>query len=278
MDSLIRWAGGKRLLVEEYKRQDLFSKESFYVEPFLGGGGSFLGLKQKKSAGCDVNESLIYLWRMVRDEPEELVSRYDYYHGVHTPNTYYVARESYNNLIRSHDSTRFSKETKKDIAGIFFYLMNTCHRGICRYNEKKEFNVPVGDGGTRLPTVEAIREKVLMVSQKIQDCYFEVFDFEQAIKYYGDEHQNVFFYCDPPYSQKEGKGFQSYSPTDWKNSDADRLAEVLKTSGCDFAVSEIDIPAVRERYAGCKFIEIQADRKVGGDRSKVGELLILSRV
>lgn len=267
MTNLIKWAGGKAKLAPLFKKFAVFSQESFYVEPFLGGGGSFLQLKREFAAASDKNPSLIALWESVRVNLDGLMARYEYHYAKHSQENYYyyTVRKQYNLIKQS---------TQRDeLAGLFFYLMNTCFNGLCRYNLHGEFNTPIGD---KLPSVALLRDKLLSVQSKVQSTAFHCWDFEETITYYQSK-PNAFFYCDPPYSQVDGKGFQDYTG-DWKETDADRLAQILKASGCDFAVSEIDCPAVRERYAGYPIIELQANRSIGGNRSKVNEVLILSRV
>ena len=265
MTNLIKWAGGKAKLAPLFKNYAVFSQESFYVEPFLGGGGSFLQLKGEFAAASDKNSSLIALWSAVRDDLDGLMTHYESYHTRHSRDSYYEARLQYNLLkpLGQHEK----------LPGLFLYLINTCFNGLCRYNLSGEFNTPIGD---HIPSVASVRDKLLSVRFKIENTAFHCWDFEKTIAYYHSK-PNVFFYCDPPYSQVDGKGFQDYTG-DWKETDADRLAQALQVSGCDFAVSEIDCRAVRSRYADYPMIELQANRSIGGNRSKVGELLILSRV
>jgi DNA adenine methylase len=263
--NLIKWAGGKAKLAPLFKNYAVFYQESFYVEPFLGGGGSFLQLKGEFAAASDKNSSLIALWSAVRDDLDGLMAHYEFYHARHSRDSYYEARSKYNLLKPSGQHEK--------LPGLFLYLINTCFNGLCRYNLRGEFNTPIGD---RIPSVVSVREKLLSVQSKIENTAFHYWDFEETITYYQSK-PNAFFYCDPPYSRVDGKGFQDYT-ADWKETDADRLAQVLKTLGCDFAVSEIDCPAVRSRYADYPMIELQANRSIGGNRSKVGELLILSRL
>lgn len=273
MTNLIKWAGGKAKLAPLFKEFAVFSQENFYVEPFLGGGGSFLQLKGEYAVASDKNPSLIALWELTRDDIESLISRYDYYHHLHNAKNYKIARSEYNQLNRNLYDNRVLPELKKDVAGVFLYLLKTCFNGLCRYNLKGEFNTPIGD---KLPTVEAVRERLLIVQDKIKSTNFHHWDFEKTIKHYQSK-SNAFFYCDPPYSKVNAKGFQGYIEG-WFDTDADRLAQSLIASGCDFAVSEIDCPAVRSRYAGYPIIELQASRSIGGNRSKVNEVLILSRL
>lgn len=271
--NLVKWAGGKNLLAPELEKHFNLDKNCFYVEPFLGGGGSFLNLKKQFAAGSDKNQSLIYLWEFVRDDLDSITDGYAYYHELHSPDGYENARKLYNDLYKDIEKGKMLDELKKDIAILFLYLLNTGYNGLCRYSLKTGFNVPIGD---KLPAVQSVREKLLIVQDRIKNTVFHCWDFEKTIKHYQSK-SNAFFYCDPPYSQVNGKGFQDYTG-DWKETDADRLAQVLNVSGCDFAVSEIDLPAVRERYAGYPIIELQANRSIGGNRSKVNEVLILSRI
>jgi DNA adenine methylase len=265
LTNLIKWAGGKAKLAPLFKDYAVFSHESFYVEPFLGGGGSFLQLKGEFAAASDKNNSLIALWSAVRDDLGGLMARYESHYARHSRDSYYEAREQYN-LLKPWGQ-------HEKLPGLFLYLINTCFNGLCRYNLHGEFNTPIGD---RIPSVASVREKLLLVQSKIENTAFHCWDFEETISYYKSK-PNAFFYCDPPYSQVNGKGFQDYTG-DWKETDADRLVQVLKASGCDFAVSEIDCPAVRERYADYPMIELKANRSIGGNRSKVRELLVLSRI
>jgi DNA adenine methylase len=275
MTNLVKWAGGKALLAAEFEKHLKLDKNSFYVEPFLGGGGSFLQVNKGFGAGSDLNKSLICLWEFVRDDLDSITSGYAYYHDLHSAGGYKDARDQYNNLYRDKTKVEIlEEEEKRDIAILFLYLLNTGYNGLCRYSAKTGFNVPVGD---KLPSIQSVREKLLIVQDKIKNSSFHCWDFTKTIKHY-QAKGNVFFYCDPPYSKVNGKGFQSYTG-EWKGTeDADRLKQVLIESGSRFAVSEIDCPEVRERYADYPMIEILANRSIGGNRSKVSELLILSQL
>lgn len=272
MVGLIKWAGSKRLLVDFLAEQFALKENCFYVEPFVGGGNSFLELKKEFSAASDLNQPLIYLWESVRDDLDCLMSTYSYYHELHSPGGYESARKQYNDMIKDIGKFTILEEKRKDIAGLLLYIMKTCYNGLYRTRKREHFfNTPIGD---KLPAIRNVREELLIVQDRIRFTNFHCWDFEKTVKHYQSKG-NVFFYCDPPYSQIDGKGFQGYIG-DWQNSDADRLKEVLVESGCRFAVSEIDCPEVRARYEGCRLIELQANRSIGGNRSKVDELLIVN--
>lgn len=272
MVGLLKWAGSKRLLVDVLKNSFQLKKDCFYVEPFVGGGNSFLELKGDFAAASDLNQPLIYLWEAVRDDFECLISTYSYYHELHSPGGYEQARSQYNSMIKDIGEYTILAEKRKDIAGLLLYIMKTCYNGLYRSRKREHyFNVPIGD---KIPGIRNVREELLIVQDRIKTTNFHCWDFEKTIKHYQSK-SNVFFYCDPPYSQIDGKGFQDYIGG-WGDSHADRLKESLTASGARFAVSEIDCPAVRARYKGCRFVEVKANRSIGGDRSKVDELLILN--
>ena len=274
MIALLKWAGSKRLLVEFLRENFKLEKDCFYVEPFVGGGNSFLDIKGEFAAASDKNLSLIYLWEAVKGDLDSLISWYSYYYDLHSDKGYETARKVYNDLIRDIDKGEILPERKLDIAGVFLYIMKTCYNGLCRYRKREHYyNVPIGD---KLPSIKSVTEELREVNSRIQNTRFHYWDFEETITYYQSK-PNAFFYCDPPYSQIDGKGFQDYIGG-WQNSDADRLKKTLVESGCRFAVSEIDCPAVRERYVSYPIIELQANRSIGGNRSKVNEVLILSRI
>ena len=77
----LKWAGGKRQLVNEIKKKlPVNFKESkedlIYYEPFLGGGSVFFYLKNhykiKKSVISDINPELMLTYKCIQKKPEDL--------------------------------------------------------------------------------------------------------------------------------------------------------------------------------------------------------------
>ncbi|MCK4318517.1 DNA adenine methylase, partial [Candidatus Bathyarchaeota archaeon] len=74
MRPLLKWAGGKRSLVE--KILSLFPddhEERSYHEPFMGGGAVFFSLEPVRGSVNDINPRLMNFYKIVRDSPEELI-------------------------------------------------------------------------------------------------------------------------------------------------------------------------------------------------------------
>lgn len=98
-------------------------------------------------------------------------------------------------------------------------------------------------------------------------------DFEKLIKQY--DHEEAFFYCDPPYSKGCG-----YAVTSTEDFDHECLRDVLKGIKGRFLLSYDDSPKVRELYKGFEMIEVERQNGInnrqGTDRANkvFKELLI----
>lgn len=273
--TLIKWAGGKSRFCKHFNLLRICNNsDSYHVEPFLGGGGSFLHLKKQNAAASDINPDLVNLWEITRDDPASLITSYINYFNSHSKLEYYQQRVLFNSCRFTLQSEKVLTADKKHIAGLFLYLMKTSFNGLCRYSQQGVFNAPCGDS---IATIEAVTNTINSVSKKIQNVEFSCCSFEQTIAKYQDR-KDVFFYCDPPYSKVNGKGFQEYAGGSWGRTDADLMAKTLIDSGCQFVVSEVDTEQVRNRYPNSHFVEIKANRSIGGSRAKVSELLILSHI
>ena len=127
----LKWAGGKRWQVPH-----LFAfwagAERRLVEPFCGGLGVALGLAPTRAFLNDVNPHLINLYEWLKrgltiDLPMENDEALDYQHRV-----------AFNKALSEgrHDTAK--------AAGLFYYLNRTGYNGLCRFNNRGEFNVPFG--------------------------------------------------------------------------------------------------------------------------------------
>lgn len=98
MRPLLKWAGGKRSLVERIL--GLFPEDhrrrSFH-EPFFGGGAVFFRLEPEVGSINDVNARLMNFYRTVRDSPDELVEAAKKY--VYEEKAYYRLRDRFNQRL-----------------------------------------------------------------------------------------------------------------------------------------------------------------------------------
>lgn len=180
--SLVKWTGSKRS--QATRIAALIPSHARYFEPFLGGGALLYLLACPGAVGGDIFSPLILLWKMVRDEPEHLISDYaDQWAHLQTdlPNYYYLARSRFNREGRPEDLN---------------FLMRTCVNGIVRMNRNGHFNNSFhlsrrGMHPNRFANV------VRLWAERIQDVEFRDGDFEDTVS---DAKCGDFVYLDPPYA------------------------------------------------------------------------------
>ena len=71
---IVKWVGGKRQLMFELIK-NMPKSYNRYFEPFIGGGALFFELQPKNAYISDMNEELINLYSVVRDNVYELIER-----------------------------------------------------------------------------------------------------------------------------------------------------------------------------------------------------------
>ena len=106
----LKWAGGKRWLVEQHAKEFPFFTGS-YFEPFLGGGSVFFHLAPRNARLSDTNARLIECYRCIRDDYSNILRLMAKHQNQHSEEYYYH--------VRSQD---FVSEEER--AAQFLYLMN----------------------------------------------------------------------------------------------------------------------------------------------------------
>jgi DNA adenine methylase len=237
----LKWAGGKRWLVKSYPK---FFNVSFnrYVEPFLGGGAVFFGIRPERALLSDSNAELIATYKAVRFDWEAVVQRLRMHHRSHSKDMsyYYVVRESAPTSIAD-------KATK------FIYLNRTCFNGLYRVNLKGSFNVPKG-------TKDAVileTDDFAAVSKRLKEARIRVADFEDILDVCGP---NDFAFIDPPYTVKHNNnGFVKYNETIFSWKDQERLASAVRRfadRGGRALVTNAAHPSVRRLYEAWTGMEV----------------------
>src|SRR3989338_3368317 len=88
--TLVKWAGGKKQLLLQFKSL-LPRKIERYIEPFLGGGAVAFHIltnhsEVKEVILSDVNEELINTYMQVKNNVEELIIKLKEHKEYHTKN------------------------------------------------------------------------------------------------------------------------------------------------------------------------------------------------
>ena len=230
----LKWAGGKKQLIKEIEKTFPYNKEdSFtYIEPFLGGGAILFWVLEnfpnlKKAIANDVNKDLIDVYKVVRDDVDnliEILSKYDKEYNALPP--YSDERKAYYYDRRREYNFRKNNPTKQ--AALFIFLNRTCFNGLYRVNSKDRFNVPVGK--YKNPTIcdEPTLRKASRLLQKVE---LSNTDFEYVVE---NIPKNSVFYFDPPYQPiSSTANFTSYTKDGFEEAEHKRLA-----SFCNYITNE----------------------------------------
>lgn len=232
MKPFLKWAGGKRWLVESLQLT-IPDYEGTYIEPFLGGGAVFFYSAPCRAILSDVNPRLIETYQAIKDDWRGVEKALRLFHSIHSKNFYYEER----NRARRKPHTR---------AAQFLYLNRTCFNGLYRENLKGVFNVPIG---TKTKVImdddDFCRVSQLLSAAQLMCCDFEV-TINRAKK--GD-----LVFVDPPYTiAHNNNGFLKYNQSIFSWKDQERLQRAITKAvarGARVIVTNADHESVRELYS-----------------------------
>lgn len=260
--TFVKWAGGKKQLLEQYK--SLFPAEfNRYFEPFVGGGAvAFHLLKNheiKEVYLSDINEELIDTLNVIKENVNELIVELKKLKNAHNKDNFYK--------IRAKDPHKLSKVER---ASRFIYLNKTCFNGLYRVNSKGGFNVPIGS--YKNPSIcsgEELRE----ISKLLKNAKIEKAPFHEAIK---NAKKGDFVYFDPPYYPlNKTSSFTTYTKDNFLEKEQELLAQVFKEldkKGCKVMLSNSDTDFIKKLYDGYTIKPVQATRMINSDATKRGKI------
>jgi DNA adenine methylase len=249
----LKWAGGKRWLVERLRQFWASYRASRLVEPLCGGLAITLGLMPDNALLNDNNPHLINFFRQVSkgliiDLPMQ-----------NDKDFYYDYRERFNSLVTG------GRGETKEAAMLFYYLNRTGYNGLCRFNKKGIFNVPFGS----YKTINYCRD-FTGYKEQFEKWHFECCDFEDLAL-----HPQDFIYADPPYDVD----FTQYTAGGFNWHDQVRLAHWLAAHPGPVLLSNQATERIIILYESLNFeLEyLDAPRLIScnGDRTYAREILAL---
>ena len=234
---IVKWVGGKRQLMFELL-ENIPKSYNRYFEPFIGGGALFFELKPNNAYISDMNEELINLYQVVRDNVEELIKDLQKHD---------ISKE-YFMQIRNIDRTKkYQNWSDVKKASRFIYLNRTCFNGMYRVNSKGEFNVPFGN--YKNPRI-IDENNLINCSNLLQKTEIKNADFSKILNYI---QKGDFVYFDPPYVPlNETSSFTSYTKDGFDIDMQFKLRDIcdeLDSMGVKFMLSNSDTKLVNELYA-----------------------------
>ena len=269
----LKWAGGKRQLLADIKKQLPNGIDNYvYYEPFIGAGAVFFDLRPRKAVINDSNAQLIMTYNAIKESVDDLVIVLREHQKMSNERYYYEIRNT------DRVPEKFNALSNIEKAARVIYLNKTCFNGLYRVNSKGHFNVPYGRYNK--PAIfdeDALRQ----ISEYFNSGEITILngDFERAVS---TANETSFVYFDPPYHSPDKTSFTGYQASGFDESEQRRLRDVtraLTNRGVKCLLSNSDTEYIRELYAGDFFhvISVQAKRAINSDtagRGTVNEVLI----
>ena len=280
----IKWVGGKTQLISQLASYLPYNFENMedvtYIEPFIGGGAMLFYMLQhypniKKAVINDINTDLTICYKVVRDNPKELIGSLLDIQGAYNALQTEEGRKDFFLAARDRYNTK-SLESIENTT-LFFFLNRTCFNGLYRVNKKGLFNVPFGKYVN--PTI-CDPNTIMKDSELLQRVEILNGDFEATFDY--AEGQTL-FYFDPPYRPlSTTSSFNDYTKEAFNDDAQIRLKEYcdrINEAGFHFMLSNSDCKGKNENdnffdvlYQAYQIERVWASRSINSNPNKRGKL------
>ena len=258
MTPFVKWAGGKRQMLEPLSIRMPESYKNYY-EPFVGGGALMFHLKPEPACINDINQELIHTYTEIRDHQDALLVLLSSMDQVTcTKECYYEMRGRYNDKLEK-------KDYDTEMAALFIYLNKHCFNGLYRVNAKGQFNVP----WNQKELVHSMDvENIKNISYYLKNVTISCQDFESSLK---AAKEGDFVYFDSPYAPLNPTSFDSYTKEGFAEEEHRRLARLfgeLTEKGCYCMLTNHNTELIRELYQKYLIEEIDVRRAINSDAKK----------
>lgn len=269
----VKWVGGKRQLLKQFKELNLYPpadfdpEKNFYYEPFVGGGAVFLDLFPKHAVLSDTNKELVTTYNIIKTEVEKLIKSL----GKHKYEQEYFYK------VRAVDPATLDDI---EVASRFIFLNRTAFNGMYSVNSKGGFNVPFGRyTNPRICDAENLRR----VAASLRGVQIRHEDYKAILK---RAKKGDFIYFDPPYDPLSAtSSFTGYTASGFTRKDQLELRDIyleLHKRGCFVMLSNSNSDFINEIYSEIankriRISKIKAGRNINSKkegRGKLAEVLV----
>lgn len=267
----VKWVGGKRQLLKQFRELGLYPPEAFnpttntYHEPFVGGGAVFFDLLPKNAKLSDLNSELVITYNVIKSNVDELIESLQKH----------IYDKEYYLKVRAEKVEDLSEI---EVASRFIFLNRTGFNGLYRVNKSGQFNVPFGRYSNPIICDE---DNLRRVSDALRDTIITHQDYKNVLE---TAQSGDFIYFDPPYYPiSTTSSFTSYTAEGFLEKEQAELRDTfvkLHERGCFVMLSNSDTPFINKLYSGLDGItinKITAGRAInskGTGRGKITEVLI----
>ena len=237
----VKWVGGKRQLLRQFRELGLYPPEDFnpitntYYEPFVGGGAVFFDLLPKKAGLSDLNKELVTTYNVIKNNVDELIQSLQKH--IYDKEYYLEVR-----------AKKIDDLSDVEIASRFIFLNRTGFNGLYRVNKSGQFNVPFGRYNNPVICDE---DNLRRVSDALQDVTITHQDYKNVLK---TAKSGDFIQFDPPYYPINAtSSFTSYTAEGFLEKEQTELRDTfvkLHEKGCFVMLSNSDTPFINELYSG----------------------------
>lgn len=262
---IVKWVGGKRQLMFELIK-NMPKSYNRYFEPFIGGGALFFELQPEQAYISDMNEELINLYSVVRDNVYELIKDLSKHE---------VSKEYFLEIRNIDRTEQYTELSDVERASRFIYLNRTCFNGMYRVNSQGQFNVPFGH--YKNPRI-IDENNLLNCSELLKKTEIKCADFSEILT---KVKKGDLVYFDPPYVPlNETSSFTSYTKDGFDINMQFKLRDVcdeLDSMSVKFMLSNSDTKLVNELYENYNIKKVFASRQINANadgRGKITEVLV----
>lgn len=258
----LKWAGGKGKLFKyfEHRISDYYNR---YFEPFIGGGAVFFKLNPETAVINDLNEELMNVYTIVKNEPVKLIKELD------------KLQDKVNNEKFYYEFRATAPKSELKTAARTVFLNKTGYNGMYRVNLKGEFNIPFGD----MKNIRLYNEdNILACSKALGNTDIQSGDYGNLLPLI---KKNDFVYLDPPYVPlSKTASFTSYTKESFGEKEQLELVEFCKaidSKGAKFLLNNSDTEITRDIYKMFDIEIIKAARSIAASaksRKTVNELVV----
>lgn len=267
----VKWAGGKRQLLRQFRELGLYPPKDFnpmthtYHEPFVGGGAVFFDLLPKHAELLDWNNELVISYNVIKNNVSKLIESLQKH----------IYDKEYYLQVRAK---RLEDLSDIEVASRFIFLNRTGFNGLYRVNKRGQFNVPFGRYDN--PVICDVNN-LQKVSEVLQNVSITHQDYKKVLE---TAKPGDFIYFDPPYYPlNRTSSFTSYTAENFKEQEQIELRDTflkLHKLGCFVMLSNSDTPFINDLYFGYNGItinKITAGRSINSNglgRGKITEVLV----